>query len=170
MSTVPPTSENALLNTATEQLRVVILGVAASDAHAVANHLIAYLLRTHGFEVVNLGTCTPISEFCAALARHPQAEAILIGSLNGHAVDDLAELPQARSAGLLDRPVIVGGNLSVGSHKTGVEAERLRALGVDHVLADPAELPTLLDRLRANRSAQEKRCGAAGADLQSIAP
>jgi len=169
MSTVPPAPENALLDTATKQFRVVILGVAASDAHAVANHLIAYLLRTRGFEVVNLGTCTPISEFCAALAEHPQAEAVLIGSLNGHATDDLAELPRARAAGLLDRPVIVGGNLSVGSHKTGVEAERLRALGVDHVLDDPAELPELLDWLRANRSAQEERCGATDAGLPSTA-
>lgn len=129
--------------------RTVILGVAASDAHAVANRLIAMQLAEHGFTVVNLGVCTPLVEFAAALLEHPEAEAVLIGSVNGHAVTDFADLPVLRADGMLDRPVIVGGNLSVGSRKDGRAADRLRALGVDHVLADAAELVLLLDMLRA---------------------
>lgn len=50
--------------------RLVILGVAASDSHAVANHLIAHALRGLGFEVENLGTCTPVEEFAEACERH----------------------------------------------------------------------------------------------------
>ena len=73
--------------------RVVILGVAASDAHAVANQLIAMMLRQQGFVVVNLGVCTPLEEFAEATRAHPQAEAVLIGSLNGHAYEDLKDLP-----------------------------------------------------------------------------
>ncbi|MFT7839801.1 cobalamin-dependent protein [Saccharothrix sp. BKS2] len=129
--------------------RTVILGVAASDAHAVANRLIAMQLTGHGFTVVNLGVCTPLTEFATALLEHPEAEAVLIGSVNGHAVTDLADLPRLRAAGLLDRPVVVGGNLSVGSRKDGRAAERLRELGVDHVLTDATELVLLLDVLRA---------------------
>ena len=48
------------------QQRKVILGVAASDSHAVANHLIAHSLRGLGYTVVNLGTCTPVEEFAEA--------------------------------------------------------------------------------------------------------
>jgi methylaspartate mutase sigma subunit len=129
-------------------MRKVILGVAASDAHAVANQLIARSLALHGFHVVNLGTCTPVSEFCAAVREHPDAEAVLIGSLNGHVHEDLADLPAAVADGTISCPVIVGGNLSVGSRKTGREAERLHAIGVDHVLEDVTELVPLLDRLR----------------------
>ncbi len=137
--------------------RVVLLGVAASDAHAVANHLIAYMLRVQGFTVVNLGTCTPIAEFCDAFREHPDAEALIIGSLNGHAAADLADLLQARVDGLLPDTVIVGGNLSVGAYKTDDEQARLRRLGVDRVVSEPAALPAILDEIRAQRSADHAR-------------
>jgi methylaspartate mutase sigma subunit len=131
--------------------RLVILGVAASDAHAVANQLIAMMLRQRGFVVINLGVCTPLEEFADAYRAYPNAEAILIGSLNGHAYEDLKALPRLRSAGELACPVIVGGNLSVGSHKGPETVDRLRALGVDHILDAADELPALLDRLAGER-------------------
>ncbi|MDJ1132756.1 cobalamin-dependent protein [Streptomyces iconiensis] len=140
-----------------QQRRSVVLGVAASDAHAVANHLIAHSLRSLGFEVINLGTCTPVSEFAAACAEHPEVEAVVIGSLNGHAQEDLRDLPKAKESGAIPCPVVLGGNLSVGSHKEKATLERLYALGVDHILGDPAELPAVLDRLRDERRAADLR-------------
>ncbi|MDX3455901.1 cobalamin-dependent protein [Streptomyces sp. ME02-8801-2C] len=128
--------------------RTVILGVAASDSHVVANHLIAHALRAEGFQVVNLGACTSVAEFAEAYAEHPEAEAVIIGSLNGHAHGDLQDLPSARAAGRLRCPVILGGNLSVGSYKGAADHERLYALGVDVVLSDLDELPDTLDELR----------------------
>ncbi|TVL92072.1 methylaspartate mutase [Streptomyces sp. SAJ15] len=128
--------------------RLVILGVAASDAHAVANHLIAHSLRADGFTVINLGTCTPVAEFADACARHPGAEAVIIGSLNGQIHADLHDLADAKRAGRIPCPVIVGGNLSVGSVKHDSAIDRLYALGVDHVLDSPARLTPLLDTLR----------------------
>ncbi|MYU24723.1 cobalamin-dependent protein [Streptomyces sp. SID8352] len=133
--------------------RLVVLGVAESDAHAVANQLIAMQLRDHGFTVVNLGVCTPLSEFADALDRHPRAEAVLIGTLNGHAHQDLRTLPALRAAGRLNRPVVVGGNISVGSRKDGAAERRLYDLGVDHLLRDAGELVLLLDRLHATMAA-----------------
>jgi methylaspartate mutase sigma subunit len=127
--------------------RLVIIGAAASDAHAVANRLITMHLEQAGFLVVNLGTCTPLTEFAAALRRHPDALAILIGSLNGHAHADLSDLPRLRAEGELWCPVVVGGNLSVGSTKTGDAERRLAGLGVDHVLHDVVGLIPLLDSL-----------------------
>jgi methylaspartate mutase sigma subunit len=129
----------------------VILGVAASDAHAVANHLIAHSLRECGYEVINLGTCTPIEEFAAAAEQHPHALALIIGSLNGHIHEDLHDLRAAQEAGRITCPVIVGGNLSVGSRKDAADIERLYALGVDHLLADPSDLPVLLDKIESER-------------------
>ncbi|MEV0567595.1 cobalamin-dependent protein [Dactylosporangium sp. NPDC050588] len=128
--------------------RLVILGVAHSDAHAVANHLIAMQLREYGFTVVNLGVCTPLADFAAALEANPTAEAVVIGSLNGHAYADLADLPALRAAGRLRCPVVLGGNLTVGSHKSAGGIERLRGLGVDHILENPFELPVVLDLIR----------------------
>jgi methylaspartate mutase sigma subunit len=128
-----------------------VLGVAASDAHAVANHLIAYSLRANGFDVVNLGTCTPVSEFAEAARKHPDALAVVIGSLNGHVHEDLRDLRLARESGDIGCPVIVGGNLSVGSRKNASDTERLHALGVDHVLTRPEDLHVLLDEIAARR-------------------
>ncbi|MFI0723583.1 cobalamin-dependent protein [Streptomyces sp. NPDC021224] len=132
--------------------RTVILGVAESDAHTVANRLIEMQLREHGLDVVNLGVCTPLADFARAYAEHPGAEAVVIGSVNGHAFDDLRDLPRLRAGGALRCPIVVGGNLSVGSHKDEDDDERrLRSLGVDHVLTDATQLPLLLDVLAAAR-------------------
>jgi methylaspartate mutase sigma subunit len=134
--------------------RVVILGVAESDAHAVANRLIALKLTAHGFTVVNLGVCTPLADFARALEAHPSAEAVLIGTLNGHAHADLRDLPRLRAEGLLRCPVIVGGNLSVGASTSADDYARLHALGVDHVLEDANQLVLLLDMLAAGHTRQ----------------
>lgn len=137
----------------TAQQRTVILGVARSDAHSVANQLIALRLRLAGFTVINLGACTPLEEFSDALVGHPDAEAVVIGSVNGHAYDDLKELPSLRAAGRLQCPIILGGNLSVGSEKHGSDRQRLLDLGVDHIVDDIDRLPLLLDLLRAEQDA-----------------
>ncbi|MGW6012012.1 cobalamin-dependent protein [Streptomyces sp. NPDC055210] len=128
--------------------RLVILGVAASDCHVVANQLIARFLRDEGFEVENLGACTPVEEFARACVRRPEAEALLVGSLNGHIHEDLRGLREAKRSGRVHCPVVVGGNLSVGSSKSLSSDRRLYALGVDRIVHDPATLPTALAELR----------------------
>lgn len=130
----------------------VILGVAASDAHSVANQLIAASLRLAGFTVVNLGVCTPLEDFARAADEHPDALAIAVGSTNGHAYDDLCDLPALRRAGRLRCPVLLGGNLSVGQHKNEAYHVRLRRLGVDQIVSDIHELHDVLRELAASRS------------------
>lgn len=136
--------------------RLVILGVAESDAHAVANQLIAHQLRASGFTVVNLGVCTPLADFAAACGRHPEAEAVLIGSLNGHAMQDLEGLLDFKLSGAIACPVIVGGNLSVGSHKEPDLCRRLLAQGVDLIAGDICELLPLLDTLHAGAAVEAR--------------
>ena len=124
----------------------IILAVAASDAHVVANHLIAILLRDAGFEVINLGAATPILEIMETYQEHRDAIAIIIGSLNGHAVEDLRGLAASRRDWQVRCPVIVGGNLSVGARKTGDAERSLLADGVDVVVERPEDrLPVLAD-------------------------
>ncbi|GHA26861.1 methylaspartate mutase [Streptomyces tauricus] len=132
--------------------RLVILGVAASDCHVVANQLIARFLRDEGFEVENLGACTPVEEFARACVRRPEAEAVLVGSLNGHIHEDLRGLREAKRAGRVHCPVVVGGNLSVGCGRSLASDRRLYALGVDRIVHDPATLPTVLAELRTAES------------------
>jgi methylaspartate mutase sigma subunit len=98
-----------------------------------------------------------VSGFVECWADHPDALAVVIGSVNGHAVEDLSPLRAAKDEGLLPCPVIVGGNLSVGSAKTGKEGDTLHALGVDHVLAGIDELIELLHQLRLSTQGQTAR-------------
>jgi methylaspartate mutase sigma subunit len=118
----------------------IVLGVAASDAHVVANHLIAMYLRRLGFAVVNLGACTPTEDFMRAASRCDDLVAVVIGSLNGHALDDLADLPQLKSQYGVTAPIVVGGNLSVGAIKSDEVFEQLTVLGVDSILTHPGQL------------------------------
>jgi len=118
----------------------VVLGVAASDAHVVANHLIAMFLRRQGFEVINLGACTPTEDFMRAASQAHDLVAVLIGSLNGHALDDLADLPKLKQQYDVTAPILVGGNLSVGAIKNDLATQALHALGVDMVLQHPRQL------------------------------
>jgi methylaspartate mutase sigma subunit len=73
--------------------------------------------------------------------------AVIIGSLNGHAYEDLRDLPAARASGAIACPVLVGGNLTVGSNKDPHQHERLYRLGVDQVIADPGKLARYLESL-----------------------
>lgn len=138
---------------------VVVLGVAESDAHAVANKLIELHLRELGMTVVNLGVCTPLADFADAVDAHPGAVAAVVGSVNGHAVADLRELPALRRRGRLACPVVVGGNLAIDPAHHAEARRRLLALGVDHVLGDMAELVPLLLALPAG---ERVATGAAG--------
>lgn len=101
--------------------RVVVLAVPVSDCHVVANRLLERFLAEEGYEVHNLGVCTPTAEIADAVARLDPL-AVLVGSQNGHALQDLADL-RARLTVCGARPnlpVYVGGNLTVGSDKSGV--------------------------------------------------
>ncbi|MEW6055797.1 MAG: cobalamin-dependent protein [Bdellovibrionota bacterium] len=128
----------------------IILGVTESDAHVVANHLIAYQLRTNGYEVVNLGPCTSVAEFAEAYCWNPDASALVIGSLNGHALGDLKELLQYKEEGKIRCPVILGGNLSVGADKNRKDLEKFFEIGVDVVLDSINELLPALEHLNQN--------------------
>jgi methylaspartate mutase sigma subunit len=133
-------------------LGTVILGVAASDTHVVANHLIAHMLRENGYKVVNLGACTPLRDFMDAYAQNPDAIAIVIGSLNGHAKDDLRGLKELKEEFGVRCPVVLGGNLSVGSQKELGLEEYFKQLGVDVVQNRPELLAKHLRTLAAANS------------------
>ncbi|ATB37734.1 cobalamin-binding protein [Cystobacter fuscus] len=130
----------------------VILGVAASDTHVVANHLIAHMLRENGYTVVNLGACTPLRDFMDAYASNENVIAIVIGSLNGHAKDDLRGLLELKQEYGVRCPVVLGGNLSVGSQKELGLEEYFMKLGVDIVQNRPELLAKQLHLLSSANS------------------
>lgn len=119
---------------------LVIQAMASSDAHVVANRLIERMLREEDYEVINLGACVSVGEIMAAYDRRPDAIAIAVGSLNGHAVQDLATLASAKAQHNVRCPVILGGNLGVGSIDRIDVLLALKEAGVDVILTSPKEL------------------------------
>ena len=109
----------------------VVLGVPESDAHVVAAKLLEFGLRDRGYDVLNLGACTPCGKFVAA-ALESEPLAIVACGQNGHALVDLADLFERLTAvGLGHVPIFAGGNLSVGADKNPAGLrEAFAAIGI----------------------------------------
>ena len=138
---------------------LVVLGVAESDCHAVANQMIASYLRNLGFDVVNLGVCTSVECFMQAYQTYPVALAIAIGSLNGHAMEDLKDLGALKEAYQVTCPIFLGGNLAIrGLDVLDVES-RFLSLGVTAIMKSPQILAEHLEMLRAERLLRKKSFG-----------
>lgn len=125
----------------------ILLGVTKSDAHVVANHLIAFDLREKGYQVENLGACTPIEEFILETLALDNVDAILIGSLNGHGLEDIRGLKELKELYDIRIPIIMGGNLSVGKDKNSNLEEELKEEGIDYILKDSSEIAPLLEEI-----------------------
>lgn len=136
--------------------KTILLATPASDCHVVANKLLEFVCRQLGYDVYNLGVCTPTEEIVATAKEHCPT-AILISSQNGHAFTDLAPLQEAlREAGLAHLPVYAGGNLSVGAHKDPhLLRAQFQAIGVN-VLESFDELKPLLVSLARDQVERSK--------------
>lgn len=126
----------------------IVLGVTESDAHVVANHLISLILQGHGFNVINLGACTPIGEFIETVKKEGDVLAVVMGSLNGHALEDIKGLNNLKMEISKNTKFILGGNLSVGKDKKAEDLNVFYHEGIDHVLQSINELIPLLDKIK----------------------
>jgi methylaspartate mutase sigma subunit len=138
--------------------RRVIVATPESDCHVVALTLLEYFLSEHGYEVHNLGVCTPSLEIAQA-AADLGARAVILSAQNGHAWKDLGGLSgQMTALGITDTPsVFIGGNLSVGANKDPLATRQVFAsIGIT-VLDSFEDVLEVLGR-RAEPSA--RGCGA----------
>jgi methylmalonyl-CoA mutase cobalamin-binding subunit len=124
-----------------------------SDAHVVAGKLLELALEERGYAVTNLGVCCPvgvIAEAAAAAAAEGWPVVVLLCCQNGHALKDLADLPdRLGTLGVADRVrVYAGGRLAVGAEADAAAVRRrCRALGI-HPLGDFEECFRELARLQ----------------------
>ncbi len=121
----------------------VVIAMTESDAHVVANKLLEIYLTEQGYNVVNLGACAPLDEVIESAAE-TQPVSIILGSQNGHALEDISELNMLKKKHGVYCPVVMGGNLSVGAKKSDDLHSNLRKLGVDYVCNSFEELPDML--------------------------
>lgn len=127
-------------------MKQIVLAMTESDAHVVGNKLLEIFLNESGFNVNNRGACTPLEEVFQAASKEATL-AIVLGSQNGHALEDISELNNLRVKYGCDSPVIMGGNLSVGANKSDDLADKISASGVDYIISEFDELIKALDKI-----------------------
>ncbi len=147
---------------------LVILGVAESDCHVVANQMIGLYLQGLGFHVINLGVCTSVECFMQTYQMYPAALAIAIGSLNGHAEEDLKELAVLKEAYQVTCPIFLGGNLTVGGLDAPDVESRFLSLGITAIVRSPHLLGQRLDTLRKERLLRKNSFGSSRAYVVAL--
>ncbi len=132
----------------TRPTRRVVLCTVSSDAHTWNLVFLQLLLEEAGFEVLNLGPCTPVPLVVDTL-RTAGAGALVVSSVNGHGHRDGADLIRAVRAGGHAVPAVIGGKLGIAPEESAGHARELAASGFDAVFSDasnPRDLPSFLDR------------------------
>jgi len=111
----------------------IVMGVIGSDSHAIGNRILEYALTDAGFNVVNLGSFVSQEDFINA-AIETDAKAILISSLNGHALIDCHGFKEKLiEAGLSHVLLYIGGNLAVGKADWQVIEQQFTDIGFDRI-------------------------------------
>jgi len=126
---------------------VVIIGVIGNDIHVVANRVLEICLNEAGIRVINLGVNNMPQDFADA-ALEVNADAVLIGSLNGeapHWCRDVRTLLRDRGVG---RALIyLGGNLVTGDLKEDYVSQAFAGAGIDRVYHGAVDFDAMIATL-----------------------
>ena len=114
----------------------VVIGVIGADCHAVGNKIIASILNTLGFNVINLGVMVTQEEYIQAAIEY-DADAILVSSIYGHGEIDCQGLREkCFEHGIGDILLYVGGNLVIGKKSLHEVKSLFLDMGYNRVFAN----------------------------------
>lgn len=121
-------------NGSSDKRKRAVIATVPSDSHMWNMVFIELLLKEHGWEVINLGACTPpdlIVDTC--LAERP--DMLVISSVNGHGhIGGRKVIGAVRSRPELDYlPAVIGGKLGTLGANNSVFAEPLVEAGYSAV-------------------------------------
>jgi corrinoid protein of di/trimethylamine methyltransferase len=99
-----------LKGTQLKKLGKVVIGTVRGDLHDIGKNIVAMMLETAGFEVVDLGSDVPAESFVDAVKKH-KPDIVGMSALLTVTMTEMANvIQQLRSAGVRDKvKVIVGG-------------------------------------------------------------
>lgn len=132
--------------------RRAVIATVPSDSHMWNLVYIELLLRERGWEVNNLGACTPpdlIVETC--LAERP--DMLVISSVNGHGhIGGRKVIGAVRAQSELDyMPAVIGGKLGTLGADNSVFAEPLMSAGYSAVFLDDEGVAPFKEFIQAPR-------------------
>ena len=112
-------------------MKTIVIGVIGADVHAVGNKIIDYVLKSHGYNVVNIGVLSSQEDFINS-AIETNADMILVSSLYGQGeIDCRGMREKCNEAGLEGILLYVGGNIVIGKQPFEEVEKRFKAMGFD---------------------------------------
>jgi methanogenic corrinoid protein MtbC1 len=114
----------------------VVVAVAEGDNHSLPGRLVAAHLLYLGYRTVFLGANVLASDLEEFLADDPPDALVLSAAMTTHLIGARASVRAAHAVGV---PVVVGGRAF------GEEGEWAAAVGADKWVADPRQVPDVLD-------------------------
>lgn len=87
----------------------VVVGIVETDRHALPSAMVADLVRSDGFQVLDLGADTPAGAFVESAGDASRLMAVMVGATLGGTRDRLAETVAALKRADVAAPVLVGG-------------------------------------------------------------
>lgn len=129
-------------------MKTVVIGVIGADVHAVGNKIIDYVLKEHGFNVVNIGVLSSQEDFINA-AIETDADAIMVSSLYGHGEMDCRYFREkCEESGIGHIKLYVGGNIVVGKHEFKEVEKRFKKMGFDRAYPPGTKIDAAVNDLK----------------------
>lgn len=126
----------------------VILATIPSDSHCWNLVFMELLLIEQGFDVTNLGMCTPLKLILKHATENDYPSCIVISSVNGHAYIEAEKLIlQLRKHLPSDIPIFIGGKMSTDIRKNKLYSRKLEKLGFTKAYSEYDDISDLKIRL-----------------------
>jgi methylmalonyl-CoA mutase cobalamin-binding subunit len=139
-----------------EKIKCLLTSV-PSDSHMWNLIYIQLFLQEHGYEVNNIGCCTPIDLLMQKYIEQ-QPELIVISTINGHGYVEGRAIIEAFKSRFGDNcpKMVIGGKLSIDPSENPQIRQHLMSLGFDEVLISDSLTPftNFLNQLKADHQQQ----------------
>ncbi|NWB99001.1 cobalamin B12-binding domain-containing protein [Pseudomonas gingeri] len=109
-----------------------LLATVESDSHMWNLVYLQLWLTEHGFNVKNLGSCTPTELVLTSLEQH-RTQLLVVSSVNGHGHSQGLELIRLVRQHHPDLPCVIGGKLTTSEDQTRAVSQELLAAGYNQV-------------------------------------
>jgi corrinoid protein of di/trimethylamine methyltransferase len=87
-----------------------IIGTVHGDLHDIGKNLVAVMIESSGFEVIDLGADVPVDTFIAAIKENPDVRLVALSCLLTTTMPAMKETAEAlKASGLKGFKVIIGG-------------------------------------------------------------
>ena len=130
-----------LANDAVSSLGTAIIGTVQGDMHDIGKNLVAMMIESAGFEVVDLEVDVPLERFVEAIAAHPNVRIVALSTLLTTTMPAMKQIVSGLNA-LENRDsfrIMVGG--------APITEEFARQIGADGYSPDAAAAATLAKSL-----------------------